>query len=171
MAQIATSILHDPLDPAAELAALTGAGTASGGLASFVGQVRAEDGLEVLELEHYPGVTDAALAQIAGTAAERWPLHHAVIRHRVGRMTPGEPIVFVAASAAHRRAALDAVGYMIDCLKTEAPFWKRVHTAAGSHWVEATDNDRRAADAWLAPDASNTPQEPDTNERTDPPGR
>ena len=149
MARIETGILEGTLDPAAELAAVTGQDNSAGGVASFVGQVRGEAGLTALELEHYPGVTEAALARIAETAAQRWPLMQAVIRHRVGRMTPGEPIVFVAASAAHRRAALDAVGYMIDLLKTEAPFWKRVHTEEGNHWVDAADGDREAADFWL----------------------
>jgi len=149
MARIATDILETALDPAAELAAVTGQDASAGGVASFVGQVRGEAGLTALELEHYPGVTEAALARIAETAAQRWPLMQAVIRHRVGRMMPGEPIVFVAASAAHRREALEAVGYMIDLLKTEAPFWKRVHTGDGSYWVDAAHGDREAADFWL----------------------
>lgn len=149
MALVETGILETSLDPTAELAAITGLEPSTGGVASFIGQVRGEAGLIALELEHYPAVTEAALARIAETAAQRWPLMRAVIRHRVGRMAPGEPIVFVAASAAHRREALDAVGYMIDLLKTEAPFWKRVHTENGSYWVEAAAGDREAADFWL----------------------
>ncbi len=146
---IDTGILETALDPAAALARLAGADLSAGGVAIFLGQVRQEDGLTALELEHYPGVTEQALARIARTAAERWQLDRAVIHHRIGRMTPGEPIVFVGATAPHRRPALDAVGYMIDLLKTEAPFWKRVHTADGSHWVDAADTDRQAADFWL----------------------
>lgn len=149
MTRLTVDILHGALDPAAELAALSGRDPSAGGVASFVGQVRAEAGLVALELEHYPGVTEAALTRIAETAAQRWLLTAAVIRHRVGRMAVGEPIVFVGASAAHRREALAAVGFMIDLLKTEAPFWKRVHTDTGAHWVEAVETDRKAADFWM----------------------
>lgn len=149
MAKIETAILDTALDPAAELAALGGRDTATGAVASFLGQVRGEAGLTALELEHYPGVTDGALAHIARSAADRWQLSQAVIRHRVGRMAPGDPIVFVAAGAPHRREALEAVSYMIDLLKTEAPFWKRVHTADGSYWINPAEGDRRAANYWL----------------------
>lgn len=129
--------------------ALTGADTACGAVATFIGQVRGGDDLVALELEHYPGVTEQALTRIARHAAGRWPLGRAVIIHRVGRMALGEPIVFVGASAPHRRAALDAVSYMIDVLKTQAPFWKREHTTTGSHWVEPRPDDDIAAAAWL----------------------
>lgn len=149
MTRLTVDILHEALDPATELAALSGHDPSAGGVASFVGQVRAEAGLVALELEHYPGVTEAALTRIAETATQRWLLTAAVIRHRVGRMAVGEPIVFVGASAPHRREALAAVGFMIDLLKTEAPFWKRVHTEDGAHWVEAVETDRKAADFWM----------------------
>lgn len=148
MATISITVSHDPIDSGARLDALAGADPDCGGLASFVGQVREEPGLVSLELEHYPAVTEKALQTIAETAARKWDLHRAVIHHRVGRMEIGEVIVFVAATAPHRRAALDAVGYMIDLLKTEAPFWKQVHSNKGSHWVEARDTDRDAADYW-----------------------
>jgi len=149
MARIDTAIIETDLDPAAELAALAGRHDSDGGIASFTGQVRAEPGLLALELEHYPGVTGKALDTIAQTAARRWKLSTAVIRHRAGRMPVGTPIVFVAASAPHRREALDAVSYMIDMLKTEAPFWKRAHTQTGSNWIEAVADDRKAADFWM----------------------
>jgi molybdopterin synthase catalytic subunit len=154
MADITIEIVHESLDPAAETGALAGRDASAGGLATFIGQVRDEPGLKALELEYYPGVTEQALQRIAQTAARRWMIARAVIKHRVGRMTLGEPIVFVAAAAAHRREALDAVGYMIDMLKTEAPFWKRVHTGTGAHWVEAVDADRDAADFWMEEIAS-----------------
>ena len=154
MARIDTAIVETDIDPGAELGALAGQHENDGGIASFTGQVRAEPGLLALELEHYPGVTGKVLETIARTAARRWPLSQAVIRHRVGRMDIGTPIVFVAASAPHRREALDAVGYMIDMLKTEAPFWKRAHTETGSNWIEAVADDRKAADFWMGQIAS-----------------
>ena len=105
--------------------------------------------MTTLELEHFPGVTEKALDRIAREAATRWSLGAALIVHRIGPMTPGEPIVFVAASAPHRRAALDAVSFMIDVLKTQAPFWKKAHTSEGSSWIEARQDDDAAAARWL----------------------
>ena len=148
MAAISIQVSHDPVRAGALLEELAGADPDCGGVASFTGQVRAEPGLVALELEHYPSVTENALQRIAETAAEKWSLRQAVIRHRVGRMEVGETLVFVGASAPHRREALKAVEYMIDLLKTDAPFWKQVHTDTGSHWVEARDTDRDAADYW-----------------------
>lgn len=142
--------IHDtPLSPAQELAAVIGRDGGCGAIASFVGQVRQEDGLVALELEHYPGGTEAALREIAENARVHWSLKRVAIHHRVGRMEAGEPIVFIAAAAAHRRAAFEAVGYMIDVLKTQAPFWKRLHTADGSHWIETRPDDEAATSAWL----------------------
>ena len=141
-------VTADPLDAPALVAALTGRDPDDGAVASFVGQVRAEPGLEALELEHYPGVTETALTELRERAMSRWSLSQAVIHHRVGRMAVGETIVVVAASAPHRRAALEAVGFLIDRLKTEAPFWKRVHTQDGSHWVAARDSDTAASQYW-----------------------
>ncbi|OLF81145.1 hypothetical protein AWH62_00265 [Maricaulis sp. W15] len=141
-------VTPDPLDAAALIAALTGTHPDDGAMASFVGQVRAEPGLEALELEHYPGVTETALTELCEQAISRWSLSQALIHHRVGRMAIGETIVVVAASAPHRRAALEAVSFLIDRLKTEAPFWKRVHTKDGSHWVAARDSDTSASQYW-----------------------
>jgi molybdopterin synthase catalytic subunit len=138
----------EPIADAERLSALTGQSPHDGAVASFVGQVRADGDLVALELEHYPGVTEAALGALREQAISRWSLSQAIIHHRVGRMEIGETIVLVAASAPHRRAALEAVSFLIDRLKTEAPFWKCVHTASGRHWVEARDSDTAASQYW-----------------------
>ena len=135
-----------PIDVAAELAALEAA--EAGAVASFTGLVRRDDGVEALELEHYPGATDAALLKLAEAAAARWSLLAVTVVHRVGRMLPGERIVFVAAAARHRAAALEACAYLIDRLKTDAPFWKREETDEGARWVEARAADDHAARRW-----------------------
>lgn len=142
-----------PFDPGVELAALTGADPDCGAVASFVGQVRAGAGLKILELEHYPGRTERALIRIAEAAARRWPLARVRIVHRVGSMAVGEPIVFVGAAAPHRRAALAATAYLIDVLKTQAPFWKKEYGADFERWVEPTPEDAAAAEQWLADEA------------------
>ncbi|MGN6271205.1 MAG: molybdenum cofactor biosynthesis protein MoaE [Sphingomonas sp.] len=139
-----------PLD----LAQLLGALPHSGACATFVGRVRGDDGVGELLLEHYPGATERALEAVAATAAERWGLADATIVHRVGAMAPGEAIVFVAAAAAHRQAALDACAFMIDRLKTDAPFWKRETRGHEARWVEQRGGDRAAAARWdQAPEA------------------
>ncbi len=154
---IDSRIQTEPFDAGAELAALTGSDPECGAVASFVGQVRASGGLETLELEHYPGRTERALVRIAEAAAERWPLSRVRIVHRVGPMPVGEPIVFVGASAPHRRAALAATAYLIDVLKTQAPFWKKEHGQDGGRtferWVEPTAEDAAAAEQWLKDEA------------------
>lgn len=137
-----------PIDLAAELAAVEATG--AGGIATFTGLVRGDDGVTELELEHYPGMTEAALADLADTAAERWSLLGVTIVHRVGRMTLGERIVFVGTAALHRRAALDACAFLIDRLKTGAPFWKRERRGDTAQWVEAKTSDDHAADRWTA---------------------
>jgi molybdopterin synthase catalytic subunit len=131
------------------LNALAGVEAECGAVASFLGQVRGAADLVALELEHYPGVTEQALTRIAQHAIDRWSLGQAMIIHRVGRMDIGAPIVFVGASAPHRRAALDGVGYMIDVLKTQAPFWKKEHLTHTSRWVETRADDDAAAAKWL----------------------
>lgn len=120
----------------------------AGAVASFCGLVRADDGVDCLELEHYPGATEAALERIADHALTRWSLQAATIVHRVGPMRPGERIVFVAAAAPHRRDALDACAYLIDRLKTDAPFWKRETRDGQASWVEARESDATAAERW-----------------------
>ncbi|MBA3897829.1 MAG: molybdenum cofactor biosynthesis protein MoaE [Sphingomonadaceae bacterium] len=132
-------------DPGAEMAALGSAGA----IATFIGQVRGDDGLVALTLEHYPAMTQAALRALAEEAAARWPLSGVRIVHRVGRLVPGERIVFVGTAAEHRAAALDACAFLIDALKTRAPFWKVEESAGGDRsWVEARDADDAAAARW-----------------------
>lgn len=145
---IRVQVSPEPIDLTAELALVEATGV--GGVASFTGLVRADDGVELLELEHYPGATEAALARLAEEARERWKLLAASIVHRVGPMRPGERIVFAAAAAPHRAAALDACAFLIDRLKTGAPFWKRETRGGERRWVEARDADDAAAARWTS---------------------
>ncbi len=119
-----------------------------GAVATFTGLVRADDGVATLELEHYPGATEAALLRLAEQAVARWSLSAATIVHRVGPMHPGERIVFTGAASAHRAAALKACAFLIDRLKTDAPFWKRELVAGKGRWVEARESDDHAANRW-----------------------
>jgi molybdopterin synthase catalytic subunit len=135
-----------PLDIAAEIVALDGLG--GGAVATFTGLVRGDDGVGELLLEHYPGATEAALEKLAAEAVERWELAGAAVIHRVGAMKPGEPIVFVAACAAHRSAALEACSFLIDRLKTDAPFWKRETRGGAATWVGERAGDHDAAEKW-----------------------
>ena len=137
-------------DVGAELAALTAGRTDIGALASFVGLVRAHGDAPItaMTLEHYPGMTEKKLAEIETDANARWPLQASLIVHRYGRMLPGEPIVLVATASAHRAAALEACAFLIDWLKTEAPFWKLEETGGASRWVEARSADDAAAARW-----------------------
>lgn len=144
---IRIAVQRGGIDVAAALAGIEADG--AGAVASFTGLVRADDGVTALELEHYPGMTEAALTALAEEAAARWSLIAATIIHRVGPMMPGERVVFVATAARHRAAALDSCASLIDRLKTEAPFWKREVTAAGTRWVEARDADTAAAERWV----------------------
>jgi molybdopterin synthase catalytic subunit len=134
------------IDVAAALHQLDALG--GGGVASFTGIVRGANGLSALELEHYPGMTEAALQALAEAAAARWPLLGAIVIHRVGRISPGERIVFVGTASAHRAAALESCAFLIDRLKTDAPFWKKEHFADTAQWVEARASDTDAADRW-----------------------
>ena len=136
-------------DPGAELAAFGHSlGPDTGGIASFTGLVRDSGGLIALTLEHYPGMTERQLERIEAEAQLRWKLTGTLVIHRYGRMLPGEPIVLVAAASSHRRAALEACEFLIDWLKTKAPFWKLEETVAGAAWVEAKASDDAAADRW-----------------------
>ncbi len=141
-----------PFDTGAEIAALLTGRTDIGGLGCFLGVVRdshAGEPVVAMTLEHYPGMTERALTSIAEEAERRWELSGCTVVHRVGRMLPGEPIVLVLATSAHRQAALDATAFLIDWLKTRAPFWKREESAGGvSRWVEARADDDRAASRW-----------------------
>ena len=124
-----------------------------GALVTFTGLVRdmAEGGLKGMTLEHYPGMTEKALENIAQQACERWPLGDLVIIHRIGRLNLNDQIVLVAVSSAHRGDAFAAAEFVMDYLKTRAPFWKKEHTAGGDHWVEARDGDEQAAIRWQQP--------------------
>ncbi len=133
----------------AEMALLLAqAGEGAGGVGAFLGVVRGGE-VAALELEHYPGMTERRLAEIAGDACARFGLAACTLIHRVGRLAPGEPIVLVVAASAHRKPALEATAFLIDWLKTRAPFWKREHLrGGGQRWVEARDTDDDAAAAW-----------------------
>lgn len=143
-----------PFDAGAELASLSAGRTDVGGLGVFVGIVRGTaQGRPILAmtLEHYPGMTERALHGIAEQAERRWPLLGCTVIHRVGRLVPGEPIVLVAAASTHRAAALEATGFLIDWLKTRAPFWKHETFADGeTAWVEARAEDEEATRRWTA---------------------
>ena len=132
-------------------AALTFGRKDVGALVSFVGLCRDEAGsLAALELEHYPGMAEAELERIASEAENRWPLLGLTLIHRYGKIAPGEPIVFVATTSAHRGAAFAAAEFIMDFLKSRAPFWKKEHRADGSEgaWVEAKDADEQALARW-----------------------
>ena len=144
-------VQQEDFDIGAEIAALTDGNTKVGGLAMFVGLVRdlAPQGkISAMTLEHYPGMTEKRLAEIAEEAKARWPLEDVLIIHRYGRLEPGDRIVLVAATSAHRQAALDACAFLIDWLKTKAPFWKLEESAAGAEWVDARESDDHAAAKW-----------------------
>ena len=138
-------------DVGAELSALTQARNDVGAVASFVGLVRdANDGSPVrgMTLEHYPGMTEKALTDICAQADARWDLQDIVVIHRVGRLVPGDRIVLVGVASAHRGEAFDACAFIMDYLKTRAPFWKREETPEGPRWVEARASDDAAAGRW-----------------------
>jgi molybdopterin synthase catalytic subunit len=137
-------VSHEPIDVAGEHERLE----QGGAVATFTGLVRADDGVSTLELEHYPGATEAALERLCEAAVARWRLAATTVVHRVGPITPGERIVFVGTSAPHRAAALEACAYLIDRLKTDAPFWKRESRGEAAAWVEARASDDAAAERW-----------------------
>lgn len=143
---IRISVQAEPIDLAAEISAIEGHG--AGAVATFSGYVRVDDGVIALELEHYPGMTEAALTALAEDAKQRWSLTALSIIHRVGRMTPGNRIVLVAVAAPHRGDALAACAALIDQLKTKAPFWKREGRGSGQSWVEHRATDEEAAHRW-----------------------
>jgi len=148
---MAIRVQAQAFDPGAEVNALHAANLGIGAVVSFVGYVRDfNDGREVagMFLEHYPGMTEKALGKIVAQAHERWPLLGLEVLHRVGALEPGEPIVFVGVTSAHRQAAFDACNFVMDYLKTRAPFWKKENTAEGSRWVEGRASDQAAAERW-----------------------
>lgn len=148
-ASILVRVQSGDFDVGAELARLEALG--GGGVASFTGIVRGGNGLQALELEHHPGMTGRMMSRIAGEASSRWPLLGVTAIHRHGRLLPGQRIVLVAAASPHRAAALEATSFLIDWLKTRAPFWKKEYFADGaSRWVEARAEDDAAAARWAA---------------------
>jgi molybdopterin synthase catalytic subunit len=144
-------IQREDFSIAGEIAALTAGRADVGAVATFTGLCRDEGGrLAALELEHYPGMAEAEVACVAEEAARRWPLDGVTVVHRFGRIVPGENIVLVATASAHRRAAFEAAAFLMDVLKTRAPFWKREHLADGTmgEWVAAKGEDDAAAERW-----------------------
>ena len=143
------TLSETPFDPGALLSAFTAGRSETGAVATFTGIARAEAGATtVLELEAYPGFTEAEIGRIAEQARERFALHDLTILHRVGRIGPGEPIVFVATAAAHRRAAFEACDFLMDYLKSKAPFWKKEHGPDGERWIEPTAQDHADRERW-----------------------
>jgi len=141
----------EDFDVGREMAALRRGNTAIGGMAAFVGLVRdmAEDrDVAAMTLEHYPGMTEKQLEGIEAEARARWPLEDCLIIHRHGRLEPGDQIVLVITASAHRDAAFASAAFLMDWLKTKAPFWKREEGSAGAAWVEARGSDDEAAARW-----------------------
>lgn len=148
-------VQRDDFDFGREVAALSDGNHGVGGVCAFSGLVREMAGtnqINAMTLEHYPGMTEKALSDIEAEALRRWPLEKTLIIHRYGRLEPGDQIVLVAASSAHRDAAFDACRFLIDWLKTKAPFWKLEETNDGGQWVDAKDSDNKAHDRWLQKD-------------------
>ena len=141
-------------DIAAEIARLTAGRADIGAVVTFSGLCRDEQGaLSALELEHYPGMAEAEISRIAAEAIQRWPLQGLTAIHRHGKIAPGENIVLVVAASAHRQAAFEAANFLMDYLKSRAPFWKKEHRADGSEggWVDAKETDDKAARRWKPP--------------------
>jgi len=147
-------VQREDFDLGREYDALIAGGATMGAVAAFVGRVRdrTADGarIEAIELEHYPGMTERELERIEREARTRWPLDEVLIVHRYGRLLPGDQIVLVLTGSAHRDGAFEAARFLIDWLKTKAPFWKREETAAGGRWVEAKSEDDEAAKRWTS---------------------
>jgi len=145
----------EPFDAAAEAKKLTGGRTDVGAVVTFTGICRgAENGepIAALTLEHFPGMAEAEIERHVAEAVERWPLTGVTVIHRHGRIVPGEDIMMVATASSHRQAAFEAADFLMDYLKTRAPFWKQIEKADGKIWVEAKATDDAAAARWSAPD-------------------
>jgi molybdopterin synthase catalytic subunit len=151
---LSVRVQQEDFDLGREVDALVRRDPKIGAVASFVGLVRdSNDGSAVAEmtLEHYPGMTERALEDIVAQAKARWDVMDALVIHRYGRLLPGDRIVLVVVVGAHRGAAFAACEFIIDYLKTRAPFWKKERTPAGARWVEARDSDGAAAQRWESP--------------------
>ncbi len=143
------AVQTEPFDLNAEVTALHHANPAVGAVASFLGTVRGESGqVSEMALEHYPGMTEKALTTIVQEAQTRWAITDATVIHRIGPLAPCEPIVLVAVASAHRGDAFAACEFIMDFLKTRAPFWKKETTAEGGQWVDARDSDETATQRW-----------------------
>ena len=143
------TLTSEPFEPGALLTAFCASRDETGAVASFVGLARAEQGqAKALELEAYPGFTDTAIRDFAEAAKTRFRLHDYRIIHRTGAIAPGEAIVFVATAAGHRREAFEACDFLMDWLKSRAPFWKKEHGPDGERWIEPTARDRTDALRW-----------------------
>lgn len=145
------AVQNEAFDLGAEVAALTRDRRDIGAVASFVGLARDTNegsGVAAMTLEHYPGMTEKALAALVDEACARWALLDASVVHRVGRLLPGDPIVLVAVAGTHRGEAFAACEFIMDALKTRAPFWKKEETPDGERWVEARASDAHAAERW-----------------------
>jgi molybdopterin synthase catalytic subunit len=146
---VAVRVQREDFDLGAELAAMRAGRIDIGALVSFTGLVRdLAGGLKAFELEHYPAMTEKALRDIEAEARGRWPLQASLIIHRYGPMQPGDQIMMVATASAHRQAAFAAAEFLMDYLKSRAPFWKKETTPAGARWVDARDEDEDALDRW-----------------------
>lgn len=148
---MSVSVQTEDFDVSLELARLRDGNASVGAVVSFVGTVRDVSGgetLSLMELEHYPGMTEKSLEEIVQEAKARWPILAARMIHRVGALAPMDQIVLVAVAARHRADAFLACEFMMDSLKTRAPFWKREVTSSGSHWVPAKASDIRAEERW-----------------------
>ncbi|MCV2891085.1 molybdenum cofactor biosynthesis protein MoaE [Ruegeria aquimaris] len=143
-------VQQEPFDLGAEANAFAAADTGMGAIVTFTGVVRdlARGDLDVMEIEHYPGMTEKALTKIATEAQERWSLGDVLVIHRYGRLAPGDRIMMVATAAPHRKDAFEAAEYLMDYLKSRAPFWKKEITGAGAGWVAAKDEDEDALTRW-----------------------
>jgi len=154
------SVQSEVFDLNQEVQALTNERSDIGALVTFTGYVRdfnEKPDVIALTLEHYPGMTERALKSILQEAEQRWALKGTRIIHRIGRMEPGDPIVLVATASTHRQDAFDACNFIMDYLKTRAPFWKKEHTLSGDYWVSSRTSDIKAAKRWKAVAEANQP--------------
>jgi molybdopterin synthase catalytic subunit len=152
-AALTVRVQREPFDAAAEIARMTDGRPDIGAVVTFTGLCRDEGGtLAALELEHYPGMAEAEITRIAREALQRWPLCGLTAIHRYGRIAPGGDIVLVVAASPHRQAAFDGANFLMDYLKTGAPFWKKEHRKDGQsgEWVAARDSDDQALDRWIS---------------------
>jgi molybdopterin synthase catalytic subunit len=141
-------VQSDPFEMGRELDAFSTGRSHDGAVVTFSGLVRDTDGLTAMEIEHYPGMTERAIGKIAAEAVARWGLSDVLVIHRYGRLVPGEAIMMVATLSRHRQAAFEAAEFLMDYLKSRAPFWKKEYRGEATGWVDAKDEDEAALDRW-----------------------